>query len=180
MLFLLWAWMQAVSSIDPVYHPCFLPLLSSPAGLALDVVGSGCCCCLGRCGICDFNPHPFPALPRPVRGQPEEMPDSCLERREEKRGSRQQRRWSCGVLGDLFLRLVCVNFINDVAAHGAVRLSIIWAQDFPFSQGPQVWMGCSRGFDVAGVTCWDVNWESGFYHNVSRKLVGCFFFSFFF
>lgn len=126
--------------------------LSSPAGLALDVAGGGGGCCCGRCGICDFNPRPsVPSPARPVRGQPEEMPDAGLERGED--GKRAMGEAEQPSPGRLIAPARLCEFIDDVVALGTATPTVAWTRDFPFpfSQGPRFWRGCGKGFGVAGL-----------------------------
>lgn len=92
---------------------------------------------------------PCPAQPRPVRGQPEEMPNASLEPGEDGK-------WLMGEVEQLSpgwliaLARLC-EIIDDVVALGTATPHIAWTQDFPFSQGPQLWRGCGQGFGMAGL-----------------------------
>lgn len=122
---------------------------SSPAGLVLDG-GCCCCCCLGRCDICDFNPRPsIPALPQPVRGQPEET-DAGLEQGEEGKWAMEEAEQPSP--SSIAPACFC-EFIDDVVALGTARPTIFstWDFPFPFSEGPQIWTGCDKGFGVAAL-----------------------------
>lgn len=103
--------------------------------------------CCGRCGIGDFNPRP--SIPSAASaGERTAGGDAqCQPGEGGKRLTGEVEQLSPGWL--IAPARLC-EFVDDVVARGTATPSVAWTQDFPFSQGPQLWRGCGQGFGVAG------------------------------